>query len=921
MDAERSTPHMQRNSIMGRLHDKCRLGLPHRLVAIALFILAGWILTQSDLGVQIGWFLTYAAAVLASLCMSNAWLFWIFAGIVLAWSALRVIEDARPGLADVSGFAFLTRLLAVANRQIGHLEAELVWIIAVLISTDRLMLQLGFLAAALFLSEPLLDYLGFVLKSCIQSCTSDAGPKERLSQLWRWLVYPITRRGSSPAPFAREERYVIFWTRRPFISIGALGGCHFLLLVSLTAGNGIRVALGVAFALFGALFALASLAPRIRSRLKIGALVASAACTVNVFAISPEQRWAALAFTLAVTVSAYGRLAKWLFADHPGAWSRRRATVPADGSAGTLKEKLEPMKEALNGTRWLDGPIMIAAPIVVFSAIIAFESRAHAADEVRRDEDLYACGRANEAPEGGAAERVRVFLVADTQLHNLAGQRFPGQMEVANALVPVARRPVELDILAEGTLRHFAGQFRSLKARWPETTWAYLGDFTDLACTSELRRITDVLNGFGPGALAGIAPGNHDNAFTGNFEWSPYWENACRVDDRPIDAHLGKALSDELLLAAFGRPLARDGGIVEVARCRGGRSKALAGYHRLGALGDGAARVEIYGVFLDTSDKLDSDHGVAGSIGTLSVAQADALLADPGLAKVRARPDVRFVVFTHHPIDELGENAEGQLERIVAALNGAGHRVVGFVSGHTHRAAMRHDVCLGGHSYDDAIIGSTTDAPQEAALLEIRMGAPGEISAEVVTLPAVARDGETCEGPPAYAGTPTAQECADLMVKLEADPRCAPLFQRQDGRPFSSCAALGQGATLARKILTVEGLDTPEQIKGADAIRAANLERCLGRDEGLPPPEGDAALRSETYSPILARASGTGGREAEAVCLGWAASVEQEYKASGMEFADALRCAFLRGGRHAFDRGKIQAAKRMPLVLRVRSCL
>jgi hypothetical protein len=80
-----------------------------------------------------------------------------------------------------------------------------------------------------------------------------------------------------------------------------------------------------------------------------------------------------------------------------------------------------------------------------------------------------------------------MFLVSDSQMHELGGQRFPGQMELSDAFVPVALRPVELDVLSFATLDQFGRVFKQLDGHG-DLFWAHLGDFADLSCASELER-------------------------------------------------------------------------------------------------------------------------------------------------------------------------------------------------------------------------------------------------------------------------------------------------------------------------------------------------------------------------------------------------------------------------------------------------
>ena len=146
----------------------------------------------------------------------------------------------------------------------------------------------------------------------------------------------------------------------------------------------------------------------------------------------------------------------------------------------------------------------------------------------------------------GTALSLQVVLVADNQLHHLYGDPVWLRSGFTDQLVPVAIRPVQLDVYAPSILR------------WIVTTYAdkrpliHLGDALDIACTVEFDAFKKIMDQAGRGWV--MAPGNHDGYYFGNghFAWNE-WTRACvtadghgrpMTKDRFIEAYL-KALSDQ----------------------------------------------------------------------------------------------------------------------------------------------------------------------------------------------------------------------------------------------------------------------------------------------------------------------------------------------------------------------------------------
>src|SRR5207253_3225563 len=97
---------------------------------------------------------------------------------------------------------------------------------------------------------------------------------------------------------------------------------------------------------------------------------------------------------------------------------------------------------------------------------------AHATADTAEEADLLC-----EPIDGGSAPapgNVSLFLVADSQFHELRGERSGGHLELVDDIVPVATRPIELDLLSEATLIHFARVYEALKRAHPDMRWAHL---------------------------------------------------------------------------------------------------------------------------------------------------------------------------------------------------------------------------------------------------------------------------------------------------------------------------------------------------------------------------------------------------------------------------------------------------------------
>jgi len=562
-------------------------------------------------------------------------------------------------------------------------------------------------------------------------------------------------------------------------------------------------------------------------------------------------------------------------------------------------------------------------------------------------------------PGGPVKPTLGLFVVADTQLHELGHKRFPGQMEVADTFVPVARRPVELDMLSAATVL----QMQSVYMQWAADReaanlspplWTHLGDFADLSCQGEIDRMLELLGDYGcaPDAggrqqrctgakakqLAGVAPGNHDMSFQGNFGWSPYWDEACgRPDDKSgMPARYQHAgVAGSLRLDKIGNDAALadlyDERLIEQAATKtqtgwapsrffGSTPTSRFTVTRLGELpspqGAGPATRGVVAIFYDTSDRLARDFGIAGAFGTISRHQTKEILA-----AVRALKDSQhagdayfdpwFVLLGHHPYGELTRWSRKRLDALIAELDCPGTsarddakkdcaepRVLGLVTAHTHHA-LSHRHCIGKRVMREIVVGSVIDPPQQGALIEIGLDAHGRGALRLSTLPAVARPGFVC---PAKSYALDAGACRRVMGDLAASPACQDLVRGADAEGISgdSCDTLERPLSIAAQISGIVahgGPVDPDELWAIDNKRARALLRCVCRDVpgGKLPAQCaqlEEPLAGEHYFPIIKALAEDPARRDELACLSWAASSLQEHKATGMTMADALRCAF-----------------------------
>lgn len=511
--------------------------------------------------------------------------------------------------------------------------------------------------------------------------------------------------------------------------------------------------------------------------------------------------------------------------------------------------------------------------------------------------DAAALARAAHAP---LRAEVALFLLADAQTHELGGAPFPGQTEVAEVFVSSARRPVALDMLSSVPVRQFGTTYAALNQQRTRLGlspmfWAHLGDLADLACREELRHASQVLAPMAAaGPLAGVALGNHEMSFQGSFHWSPHWDRAC------ASGTLGKDAAAQLVDAAFSSSLqAGHGQFVRLASSiwspRGGSLSAVT---TIGNVRHRGAPRTLVGIFLDTSDGRAFDWGMPGSVGAVSGAQLDAVsaaLAPLEQAAAASNADPVYVVFGHIPYAELAGSSRERLGAWLTGLDArqdelsAEPRVIAYISAHRHAASTeRH--CVGNRFLREITIGSTTDPPQQAAIVELGEDDEGRLALAVKTLQSVARPGMTRE--PAV-GTEAAV-CRRVAYDLSLQPACRPLLGTgNDAETPRDCQELEHSSTLRGRLASLTlftGPRDPEVRRRFQQLDAEHLLACVCRD-GACQTSRDP-LAADTHWGSIEEAWEKADRRAELTCLAWAASACQAHKTSGMSLAEALRCAF-----------------------------
>jgi len=800
------------------------LSWPVRLILVLGALSVGFIFNDAPIGRQLAWGLEYGALIALSLAAS-AWPYILAVNLIFGggWVAL----SWKPPPANEHDWRVLAlAVFTFVNRQLGHLEALVVWIIIGLVWRPLLAAQLTLVAAVVLLGEPIIN--GLARTRCFGG------------------------------PDAQKSDGSLFLERRSLFYLVALLG----------------------------LLGLGLLAPR-----QVGKLF---------------PLFGGVGFGLLARYARF-RLRKW----------QEQRELRSRGGSPTKALRLERVQKQRRATGWTDGILGPGAALGAIALLtgLTFYARLQVNAMVQQNWDgpppaADACVAESGGPLDAA---IGLFLVSDTQLHELGGERFPGQMEVSEALVPVALRPVELDMLSTATVLRFRQAYAALAdqrhaAQLAPPLWAHLGDFADLSCHGEMERAVKLLSGFAPaGRLAGLAPGNHDRSFTGNFFWSPFWDEACAKP--PPEAALShgrleKEGSDSMLQRGLGPLLVEAGSMQRLSEAQQpssfvARASALLAVSPLGRVKHEGIEHGVLGIFYDTADTHASDYGIAGIWGSFSDEQAQRIRDVVKTAQQReGYRDPLFVLFGHHPLDEMAPPSKKRLLELIGELDRGGAspsaqvppRVLGVVTAHTHQAyRQRH--CVAKRQLRELVVSSTIDPPQEASWIELGTDRRGRAALRMRTVPAVERPGFTCQS----ALMPSAARCRSLAAGLAALPECEPLFSRSDGgnEPGPACSELERPLSFdeqLRGLVQSGGSDEPADIELGQRRRAQRLLACACRDDRCAVPADP--FQGEAYAGLIESLAAEPAQLEELTCLAWAASAVQGHKAAGMEMADALRCAF-----------------------------
>jgi hypothetical protein len=851
---------------------------PVRLLLVAGIWMVARIWYDALAAQQLAWALSYAGAIAVSLMASWWWRLAILNFVLgSAWLGLTFLPP--PNRERHPGLWILQHLVEFANRQLSHIEALWLWTAVVLTWKPQVNFQLPGLMALYLLAPSIINGLAVALH----------GRRLRAAALAR------RRLDQNPPPDQKkrlEEK--IAWADAQALRLSKTGG-------QLQAARRPLIYLAT-------LLGLAILLLR----------------TGDKQALNLVPLAFAIALGAGLRLARHRQRSKQVSAENPDVKEFRRAQRAFSRRADVGL-----------------GPVLVAIGLVALM-VMSIQQRAKLDARERAALDGLAPAADACVPERGGPHgtdvQVRMFLLADSQFHELGGERFPGQMTLADALVPVALRPVELDVLSAAPLWRFSQQFKAMPDNQSKSLfWAHLGDLGDLACRGEVVRATEMLAAFPKAHLAGMAPGNHDMSFTGNFYWSPFWKDACP------SGRLEKAGSMALVAGFAAAAVEQVGGTMTTVGAGSLRGGALVTVTPLGKVRHRGKDRGLAAIFVDTADGQGFDWGIAGMNGTFSAAQEkrlEALVRDLPARTEKTFPgqgalyrDPAWLVFAHHPVADMTAEAGDRLLRFVAWLDAvaAGRsspqappepRTLAIVTAHTHRA-QTHRHCVGGRVVREIVIGSTIDPPQQAALLEVGPDGRGLLSLRLRTIPDVARAGFTCEGNEAGLKAAT---CRTIVAGLKADPACESLFEREDGLA-RDCGELETPTSVRQRVEAVasfRGAFSPAEIRTEQSGRVAKLLACVCRERSPKPGKGSAraasycqlpsdVFRDEAYYPLVVeRLKADDESVEELACLAWAASAVQDHKAAGMTFSEALRCAF--------DDASMPAAQASTESLEARAC-
>lgn len=616
-------------------------------------------------------------------------------------------------------------------------------------------------------------------------------------------------------------------------------------------------------------------------------LLTFAGIVIGTIVLNGDTRLMGLA--LAFSCGAAVRLANWIVWYQ---WKGKQALVVSSEARTEFRSRMATSADVVDpAVAWGAMAAAVAVPLLMLMG----SGRAAAEDRRARTDGAF---EPMDLKTVVASADVALYVIADNQFRELSGHRNGGHVGLVSRIVPVAVRPVELDLLSGVTLQHFGGIYKTLSGWFAGENnrimpWVHLGDIADLACAGELNRLDEVVDTFGAERLAGIAIGNHDMAFTGNFEWHPDWSDKGACPSGPL-----RKLEATQAIQRVTR-FQDASASTRFPKVRPDQRKIFT--TRVTDLGTSVGR-KVLGVFLDTTDYDLFRLGIAGVQGSLSQAQERWVSA-----QLAAQPEALVLFFMHHPFHDLSNrNGKEVIRRLAAQLD---DRLLAIVSAHTHLAARRM-LPLGDRTVPEFITGSTTDAPQEAAVLTLTSNA-GAVDITFATVPAVAIKSGFPRGDLAIAGT----TCQEVLSDLKKQAACRPLFGDDRDRFIERRRAAGsecidrlvewwpphdEDASHVAGAETDESRRTslkrlqgagPKDIRCMQQDRAARLIACLAHglelsSSILAHPFDDMNVFAE----IEKLTDVDPNRRAEAVCLSWAAGVL--HRSPGEGFSTILSTAF-----------------------------
>jgi hypothetical protein len=304
--------------------------------------------------------------------------------------------------------------------------------------------------------------------------------------------------------------------------------------------------------------------------------------------------------------------------------------------------------------------------------------------------------------------------------------------------------------------------------------------------------------------------------------------------------------------------------------------------------------------------------GAAGVVGMVSDAQTNWVAER--LGRIRGAPETgsaKLVVFQHHPYESLPGTSQAQYEGLVRRLGKDG--LLAIVSAHTHASEYRDQTYVAGHPIPQFIVGSTTDPPQEAALLSVRYR-HGSTTVDFRTIPLVERAHPRNEvqdlaqrprecattaaqpggGPaektaePSAADSPASGNPEDLFAPVPFC-RCQHAMAEILHRPACQDLKVPRGndregqKQRAHALLSCVG--DPEGAARPDALSDDNPYRWLGLNcDGY---KDGKATNQEGAARCVDRSKNE--KLDELVCLGWAASIFQGRRYQGWNLEASLR--------------------------------